>query len=160
MSVDYFLKIDGITGESADAKHKNEIQLEAFSWGETNPAPSGGGGGGGGAGKVHVQDFSFTSRFNKSSPQLMLACAKGQHLKLATFTVRREGKAQQEFLVIKLTDVLVTSYQTGGTSDVLPMDQISLAFSKVEMEYRPQKPDGSLDTPIKAGWDVKQNKPI
>jgi type VI secretion system secreted protein Hcp len=160
MSVDYFLKIDGITGESADAKHKNEIQLEAFSWGETNPAPSGGGGGGGGAGKVQVQDLSFTSRFNKSSPQLMLACAKGQHLKLATFTARREGKAQQEFLVIKLTDVLVTSYQTGGTSDVLPMDQISLAFSKFEMEYRPQKPDGALDTPIKAGWDVKQNKPI
>jgi type VI secretion system secreted protein Hcp len=160
MSVDYFLKIDGISGESADAKHKNEIQLEAFSWGETNPAPAGGGGGGGGAGKVHVQDFNFTTRFNKASPQLMLACAKGQHLKLATFTARREGKAQQEFLVIKLTDVLVTSYQTGGANDVLPMDQISLAFSKVEMEYRPQKPDGSLDAPVIAGWDVKQNKPI
>jgi type VI secretion system secreted protein Hcp len=62
--------------------------------------------------------------------------------------------------VIKFTDVLVTSYQTGGSGDVIPMDQISLAFSRIEMEYRQQKPDGSLDTPIKAGWDVKQNKPI
>ena len=159
MPVDYFLKIDGISGDSADAKHKDEIQLEAFSWGETNPAPAGGGGGGG-AGKVHIQDFSFTTRFNKASPQLMLACAKGQHLKLATFTARRTGKEQQEFLVIKFTDVLVTSYQTGGTHDTLPMDQISLAFSKIEMEFRPQKADGSVDTPVKAGWDVKQNKPI
>jgi type VI secretion system secreted protein Hcp len=158
MSVDYFLKIDGISGESVDAKHKDEIQLEAFSWGETNPAPAGGGGGG--AGKVHVQDYNFTMRFNKASPQLMLACAKGQHLKLATFTARRSNKAQQNFLVIKFTDVLVTSYQTGGSGDVIPMDQISLAFSQIEMEYRPQKADGSLDTPVKAGWDVKQNKPI
>jgi type VI secretion system secreted protein Hcp len=158
MSVDYFLKIDGISGESVDAKHKDEIQLEAFSWGETNPAPAGGGGGG--AGKVHVQDYNFTMRFNKASPQLMLACAKGQHLKLATFTARRSNKAQQDFLVIKFTDVLVTSYQTGGSGDVIPMDQISLAFSRIEMEYRQQKSDGSLDAPIKAGWDVKQNKPI
>lgn len=158
MSVDYFLKIDGISGESVDAKHKDEIQLEAFSWGETNAAPAGGGGGG--AGKVNVQDYNFTMRFNKASPQLMLACAKGQHLKLATFTARRSNKAQQDFLVIKFTDVLVTSYQTGGTNDVIPMDQISLAFSRIEMEYRPQKADGSLDTPVKAGWDVKQNKPI
>ena len=60
MSVDYFLKIDGISGESVDAKHKDEIQLEAFSWGETNAAPAGGGGGG--AGKVHVQDYNFTMR--------------------------------------------------------------------------------------------------
>lgn len=159
MSIDYFLKIDGIAGESVDAKHKNEIQLEAFSWGETNQAPPAAGGGGG-AGKVQIQDFSFTMRLNKASPKLMLACAKGQHLKLATFTARHASKAQQEFLVLKFTDVLVSSYQTGGTVDVIPMDQISLAFAKVEMEYRPQKPDGSLDAPVKAGWDLKQNKPV
>jgi type VI secretion system secreted protein Hcp len=160
MAVDYFLKIDGIPGESVDQKHKNEIQLEAFSWGATNEA----GpviGAGGGAGKVQVQDFSFTMRVNKASPKLFLACAKGQHLKMATFTARREGKAQQEFLVYKFTDVVVSSYQTGGSAgDVIPMDSISLAFSRVEMAYRPQKADGSLDTPIAAGWDLKQNKPV
>jgi type VI secretion system secreted protein Hcp len=160
MAVDYFLKIDGIQGESVDQKHKNEIQVEAFSWGATNePGPVTGGGGG--AGKVRVQDFSFTMRVNKASPKLFLACAKGQHLKMATFTARRAGKAQQEFLVYKFTDVVVSSYQTGGSAgDVIPMDSISLAFSRVEMEYRPQKADGSLDTPIPAGWDLQQNKPV
>ena len=29
----YFLKLDGIPGESTDAKHKDEIELVAFSWG-------------------------------------------------------------------------------------------------------------------------------
>lgn len=160
MAVDYFLKIDGIQGESVDQKHKNEIQVEAFSWGATNePGPVMGGGGG--AGKVRVQDFSFTMRVNKASPKLFLACAKGQHLKLATFTARRAGKAQQEFLVYKFTDVVVSSYQTGGSAgDVIPMDSISLAFSRIEMEYRPQKADGSLDTPVAAGWDLTQNKPV
>lgn len=92
---------------------------------------------------MRMQDFSFTMRVNKASPKLLLACAKGQHLKVVTFTARREGKAQQEFLVYKFTDVLVSSYQTAGTDDVIPMDQISLAFSRVELEYKPQKPDGS-----------------
>ena len=160
LAVDYFLKIDGIQGESVDQKHKNEIQLEAFSWGATNEAGPVMGAGGG-AGKVRVQDFAFTMRVNKASPKLFLACAKGQHLKMATFTARRAGKAQQEFLVYKFTDVLVSSYQTGGSAgDVIPMDSISLAFSRVEMEYRPQKADGSLDTPIAAGWDLKHNKPV
>ena len=33
--VDYFLKIEGVESESTDAKHKGEIELESFSWGET-----------------------------------------------------------------------------------------------------------------------------
>jgi type VI secretion system secreted protein Hcp len=159
VAVDYFLKIDGIAGESIDVKHKNEIQLEAFSWGAMND-PGPGLGGGAGAGKVRLLDFSFSMRVNKASPKLFLACAKGQHLKVATFTARREGKAQQEFLVYKFTDVLVSSYQTSGTDDVIPLDQISIAFGKVEIEYKAQKADGSLDAGISAGWDAQQNKPV
>jgi type VI secretion system secreted protein Hcp len=159
MPVDYFLKIDGISGDSTDKQHKDEIQLESFTWGETN-STTGGGGGGGGAGRARMQDFSFTMRSGKASPQLMVACAKGQHLKLATFTARRAGKGQQEFLVIKFSDVVVTSYQTAGVTDTVPLDQVSLAFSKIEMEFRPLKADGTPDTPVKAGWDVQLNKPI
>lgn len=161
-AVDYFLKIDGIEGESTDAKHKGEIDVESFSWGAAQTVPSpGGGGGGGGAGKVHVQDFHFTARTSKASPRLVLACASGKHVKSATLTARRAGKGQQEFLVYRFTDVLVSAYQTGGAAgDVVPTDQISLSFAKIELEYRAQKPDGSLEPPVKAGWDVKQAKPI
>jgi hypothetical protein len=35
--------------------------------------------------------------------------------------------------------------------DVVPVDQISLNFSKIEYEYKPQKADGSLDSPVKTG---------
>ena len=159
-AVDYFLKIDGIAGESKDSKHKGEIELESFSWGETQARP-GGGGGGGGAGKVQMQDFHFVMSVNKASPKLFLACASGQHIKDATFVARKAGKGQQEFLLYKFTDILISSYQTGGAGDsMLPMDQVSFNFGRIEMEFRPQKPDGSFGPPEKAGWDVRKNKPV
>ncbi len=158
--VDYFLKIEGIQGESQDAKHKNEIELESFSWGETQSGVVGPGGGA--AGKVQMQDFHFVKRLDQASPKLFLACASGQHIKLATLVARKAGKGQQEFLIYKFSDLLVSSYQTGGSAhgDLLPMDQVSFNFGRIEVEYRPQKADGSLAPPIKAGWDVKQNKSI
>jgi type VI secretion system secreted protein Hcp len=162
VAVDYFLKIDGVPGESADSKHKGEIQLESFSWAEASPGGAGpGGGGGGGAGKVQMQDLVVSMVVSKASPKLMLACATGKHYKEAVLTARKAGKTQQEFLVFKFKDVVVTSYQIGGSdlSDA-PMDQASLGFSTIQMEYKPQKSDGSLDAPVKAGWDLKQNKPL
>jgi len=160
VAVDYFLKIDGVPGESADAKHKGEIQLESFSWGETHPG-GGGMGGGGGAGKVQMQDFVVTMLVSKASPKLMLGCATGKHYKEAVLTVRKAGKSQQEFLIFKFTDVIVTSYQTGGSAQSdLVVDQASLGFSTIQLDYRPQKADGSLDAAVKAGWDLKQNKPL
>jgi type VI secretion system secreted protein Hcp len=160
MAVDYFLKIDGISGESADDKHKGEIELLSFSWGVSNPA-SPGVGGGAGAGKASFQDFHFVARTSKASPKLFLACASGQHVPSALFTARRAGKPSIEFLKIKLREVLVSSYQVGGSEpDEEPLDQVSLNFGKVELEYRPVGSSGKFEAPIKAGWDVKKNKKI
>lgn len=160
MAVDYFLKIDGIDGESTDDKHKNEIDVESWSWGETNSGTSAGGGGGG-AGKVTMQDFNFAMKVCKATPKLMLTCANGQHIKSAVLTCRKAGGEQQEFLVVKFSDLLVSSYQTGGSSgDVVPTDQISMNFSKIEFEYKTQKADGTLDAPVKAGYDLKLNKKV
>jgi type VI secretion system secreted protein Hcp len=157
--VDYFLKIDGIAGESRDAKHKGEIELESFSWGETQQAPPAGGGGG--AGKVHVQDFHVSMKFNKASPLLLLATASGQHLKDAVLTARRAGKAGLEFLVYKLSDLLVSSYQTAGsTNEPAPVDQVSFNFGRIEVEYRQQSASGALGATVSSGWDVKANKKL
>jgi type VI secretion system secreted protein Hcp len=159
--VDYFLKIEGIPGESGDSKHKNEIELESWSWGETQSG-SMSHGAGGGAGKVQMQDFHFSMKVNKASPLLMLNCAQGAHIKSAILTCRKAGKEQQEFLKVTFSDLLVSSYQTGGSAhgDIVPVDQISLNFSKIEFDYKAQKVDGSLDSPVKAGYDLKSNKKV
>jgi type VI secretion system secreted protein Hcp len=159
-AVDYFLKLKGIEGEASDHKHKGEIDVESWSWGETNSGTHGGGGGGG-AGKVTMQDFHFVMKNSKASPKLMQTCATGDHIADGTLVCRKAGGDQQEYLTIKLTDLLVSSYQTGGShGDIVPMDQVSLNFAKIEFDYKEQKPDGSLGGSIKAGYDVKANKKV
>jgi type VI secretion system secreted protein Hcp len=155
--VDFFLKIDGIQGESQDKTHKGEIEIESFSWGATQ-AGTAAYGGGLSAGRVQMQDFHFVMRVNKSSPKLMLSCAQGAHIKSAILTCRKAGKEQQEYLKVTFSDLMVSSYQTQGTgaANVIPMDQISLNFTKVEIEYKEQKPDGTLGGAIKAFYDMKQ----
>ena len=158
-TVDYFLKIDGIEGESHDAMHKGEIDLESWSWGETNPAPPGVGAGAGG-GKVTMSDFHFTTKLSKASPTLFLKCAEGSHIKAAWLTAHRgAAKATDYFLKWTFSDLLISAYQTGAAQDV-PVDQVSFHFAKIEVEYKPQKPDGSYAGSIKAGWDAKTNKKL
>jgi len=160
MAIDFFLKLDGITGGSSDAKHKGEIEIESFSFGVANAgtASSPGGGGGAAAGRASFQDFSFTLRADKASPLLFKACASGTHLKQAILTGRRSGEKQADFVKYTLSDVQVSGYQqaAAGTEGAL-RDQFSLNFSKVEVELRSVKPDGTLED-IKAGWDLKANK--
>lgn len=162
MAVDYFLKISGIAGESRDSKHKDEIDIQSWSWGAAQSGTAGGAkGGGGGTGRVSMQDFHFTTLVSKASPKLIEACASGQHIPSAVLTARKAGKEQQEFLKWTFTDVLVSSYQTGGDASAdLPVDQVSLNFSKMQVEYKEQKADGTLGSSTTAGWDLSQNKKV
>ncbi len=140
---DMFLKISGIKGESQDDKHKGSIDVLSWSWGTST-----------GTGRVKrgtvapqcIQDLQLTKFIDASTPQLLMNAVTGQTAKEATLTVRKSGESQQEYLVIKMTDVLVTSYQTGGAagSNLPIMDNLVLTFSTIEGEYKQQKPDGSL----------------
>lgn|SRR5262245_7974652 len=159
-AVDYFLKLDKIEGESTDGKHKNEIDVESWSWGESQ-AGTFASGGGGGAGKVAMQDFHFVMKVNKASPKLMLACASGQHIPKAVLTCRKAGGKQEEYMLVTMSDCLVSSYQTGGSAgDIIPMDQISLNFAKIEYKYQVQAATGEMTSPILAGWNVKLNQKV
>ena len=92
MAVDMFLKLDGIEGESKDAKHAGEIDIESFAWGMAQTG-SGHRGTGSGTGKVDVHDITITKVVDKSSPSLMLACANGKHIAKGSITVRRAGES-------------------------------------------------------------------
>jgi len=154
---DIFAKIGDIKGESLDDKHKDEIEVLSWSWGVTN-AGTGGRGGGGGAGKASFHDLSFTHKIDKASPVLLKGCATGQHLKEATITHRKAGKGQQEYLIIKMNDVIITSVANGDSSEGPVTETVSLTFAKVDLEYRPHKPDGSLDAGVHFKYDIKGNK--
>ena len=158
MASDIFAKLGDIKGESQDDKHKDEVEVLSFSWGVTNPAPHGGGGGGGAAGRATFSDLSIVHNIDKATPQLLRACATGAHLQDATITQRKAGKGQQEYLIIKMNDVIVTGVTDTSATGQQGSETVTLTFAKVDLEYKPQKPDGSLDAGVRFKYDIKANK--
>ena len=157
MAADIFAKIGDIKGESVDNKHKDEVEVLSWSWGVSQSGSNQGSGGG--AGKANFNDFNFTHRVDKASPILLKACATGEHIKEATITVRKAGKGQQEFLIIKMNDVLITSVNPSGAAEAATMaESVAMQFAKVDLEYKPQKADGSLDAGLHFKYDIKGNK--
>ena len=155
MASDIFAKLGDIKGESIDDKHKDEVEVLSWSWGVSTGA-SGAQGSGGGDGKASFSDFNFTHRVDKASPVLFKMCATGEHIKEATITARKAGKGQQEFLIIKMSDVIVTSVQSGGGgNDGSTAESVGLRFAKVDLEYKPQRPDGALDASLHFKYDLK-----
>jgi|ERR1700675_2031259 type VI secretion system secreted protein Hcp len=165
---DFFLKLGDVKGESQDDKHKGEIDVFSFSFGANQPGSSAIGGQGAGVGKVNFSEFGITKQIDASTPKLMLGCATGQHFPEATFTARRAGGTQSEYLKIKLTNVLISSYRTtshgeGGATDsglkaTLPIDVISLNFAKIEFNYKAQNPDGTDGANTQAIYNLQTNK--
>ena len=156
MAADIFAKIGDIKGESVDGTHKGEIEVLSFSWGVANAANIGGGGSG--AGRATFHDLHFTHAIDKASPKLLQACATGAHLKEATITRRKEGKGQQDYLIIKMNDIVITSVSLSDSSGGAGAENVSLAFAKIDLEYKPQKADGSLDAGVHFKFDIKANK--
>jgi|SRR4051794_29088484 len=159
--VDAFLKIDGIEGESQDNKHGKEIEILSYSFAATQTGTSAMGGGAG-AGKVSMQDIHFTHTIDKASPKLMLACCTGDHIKSAIFTARKAGGSQMEYLIMTLSDVLVSSVSMAGhgNDNNKPTEQFSLNFSKIQYDYKEQKADGSLGGTVAMGYDIKKNQKV
>src|SRR5215467_12288802 len=137
MATDIFAKLGDIKGESLDDKHKDEIEVFSFSWGVTHPL--GASSGGGAAGKATFKEFSIVHAIDKASPSILAACATGTHLKEATITQRKAGKGQLDFLIFKMNDVIITSVaEVSGAPDA---ETVTLAFAKIDVEYKPQKAD-------------------
>ena len=148
-----YLMLEGIEGDSEAPGQEGALELLSWSFGASQA--SHGAGGGGGAGKVQMQDFHFTASVSKATPMLFQRCASGQHIKNATLTLRKAGGGQQEYMVMRFNDLLISSYQLGGSSvDVIPTDQVSINFSKVKIDYFPRSRDGVEQDPVSSVYDA------
>lgn len=158
---DIHIKIDGIPGESTVQVHRDEIVVESWNWGVTNPAPAGGAGAGGaGAGRATFTDFTFTHRVDRASPLLWKACATGQMIRDAMLAVSRSGSAAQDYLTIKFTELRVTSVALADSAfDAQPpVESVSFSCAKVDYQYRPQNNNGSLGAAVAFKFDLARNR--
>jgi len=158
MAVDMFMKIATIKGESRDDKHKDEIDVLAWSWG-LSQSGSTHVGHGGGAGKVNVQDLSFTKYIDSASNALILGCCKGTHYPEVLLTVRKAGDTPLEYIKITMKEVIITAVSTGGSGgeDRLT-ENVTLNFAEFKFEYQPQSAKGGKEGGAKiAAWNIAEN---
>ena len=155
MAGDFHLEITGIEGESKVKGFEGKIQIESWNWGVTNSGSSHHGGGAG-AGKSNPQDFSFAMYQSKASPELMSHCALGKHIPEVIFTSRKAGGEQLKSFELVMKEVLVSSYQVGGSShEDQHLESISFNFASLMMKYKEQNKDGTLGGNVDKGYDWK-----
>lgn len=155
---DFFIKIDGIAGESKDANHKG--QIDVLNWGyAVTQSSSANTGGGGGVGKAHFSELVFTHYIDKSTPNLMKYCASGKHVPSIELSCCKVGDGQQEYMKVTLSDVLITHVRpTGDASSPRVMEEVGISYSKIKVEVKEQNANGSMGAAVTGAWDVKQNK--
>ena len=152
-SADIFLKLDGIPGESTDDDHKGEIDVEAFTFNAKRAS-----------GKGRFSPMRVIKVYDASSPRLMQAAASGRHIRSATLTFRRSGDPSGvEFLVYKLSDVTVASYQEGGANaDERTLgsleDEVGLSPAKVQVTERTIDAGGRAGPAVTASFDLRRNR--
>ncbi|MFM0647724.1 type VI secretion system tube protein Hcp [Paraburkholderia bryophila] len=160
MSVDMYMRVDGVTGESKDANHKGWIDIQSYSWGAAQPGNMATGSGGG-IGKASFQDLEVETFMDKAAPAILKYCANGRHLPQVEVSVCKAGGAQIEYLRITLSEVLVTSVLQGAarTSEAV---QVTYAFqaAKVRKQYWEQTDQGNRGGESVLAWDVKQNREV
>ncbi|MBW3622746.1 MAG: type VI secretion system tube protein Hcp [Armatimonadetes bacterium] len=171
MAYEFYLKIDGIDGESRDEDHKGWIEILSFSWGVSNAIDATGGARGGrGAGRANFSDLNVMKFLDKSTPKLLLSVASGKHFKFAELHLSNQpletefGASNMEsdvFTFLKLEDVLVSSHQVSGSAGGgnAPTEAFSLNFGKVTLSVASINRD-KADPPETVTWDLKQNKKV
>ena len=169
-AVDYFLKIDGIKGESQDKNHKDEIDVTSFSWGMAQQGTASKGGGMG-AGKIAVTDMRIVKEVDAASPKLFDACFTGKHIPTAQITCRKAGGSAIEYWIVKFTDLLISSVHQqpvdmtigsastggGGGKALVPEEVITINYSAYEASYKGQQSDGTASGAVTSKGNVKTN---
>lgn len=158
MAVDMFIKIGDIKGESQDDKHKDEIDVLAWSWGASNSGSTHMGGGSG-SGKANAQDLSLTKYIDKSSPILLQHCFTGKHIAEAKLICRKAGGEQMEYIMLHIKDLIVSSISTGGSGgeDRLT-ENVTLNFGSYHYKYTEQLKTGGAGALPEFKYDIAANK--
>lgn len=157
---DMFLKLDGIESDSLDSAHENEIIVDSWSWGMVQSGTTHEGPGGGG-GKVSGGDMSVAKKVDKATPAIMKHCCNGKHIASGTLTIRESGgDTPVEYLKIEMEQIMVTSYQTGGSSDGQDRieEHLTLNFQSYITTFTEQTATGSAGASTPQGWNFAKNE--
>jgi type VI secretion system secreted protein Hcp len=159
MATDIGLYLNGIDGEMTATGLEGCIEVQSFSWGGSNScSPQTGGGWSGG--KFMANAVNVMGHVDKSMGPLLNYSRSGKTVDKGELRIRKQtgDGGQQVFLVYKMGDVFVESYQmsgsTGGTD--YPSVAVSLAFGTLTLEYSLQDASQNLTVQTSFSIDVRK----
>ncbi len=147
-----YMKIDGVTGDSRNPRHMGWIEIGSVQLDQIrNSLSAGGATSGAAASKIHFQEFSIAKKVDAATPKLFEAATKGKHFATVTIEMRKAGGGPQEYLVIKLENVLVSSYRAAGPGGAGPEESMTLNFTRATIENPPGPPRAGATAQLSAG---------
>jgi len=153
------LKLDGIEGESLDSAHGGEIEIRDWGW-ETTNIVRWDINQGGQSTKVNVGEITINKICDKASVTLYQCCVTGKHIKNGTITCRKnDGEQKVEYLIMKLTDIMVTKVHFEGEGDQQALKEtVMLSFAQFRMDYKVQNDTGSAGGAKSYQFDVQRQQ--
>jgi type VI secretion system secreted protein Hcp len=162
MAIDVYMQIEGIKGESQDAKHKDWIECLSWNAGLNQPrSTSASTAGGHTAERVEFEMVTIRKLADLSSPILMQHCAMGKTIPKITFQfMRADGNgAPINYFEIVLTNAIIGTFHPGIEVGTFLQEQVGFHFAKMNMKYTQQKIGGGVGGSTIGGWDLASNKP-
>jgi type VI secretion system secreted protein Hcp len=158
MAIDAFLSLTNVPGEVTVKGFEGWIEVDSFSWGAAQSTSIGGAATGAGAGKVSFNPFYVTTKIDKSSAKLFLACCNGSHYAGASLYMRKAGGTAITYLKLDFKTVFCKELKLEVGDDVeVPVETITFVYGAVQVTYTPQKADGSADAAIVTAWNQIKN---
>ena len=154
MAVNAYLFVDGVTGPSGSKT--GAIDILSFSWGVSQTSTYGAGASGkeAKAGRADFSNLTIMKVLDATSPLLFDHCATGNILKEVHILYDKPvGDKQDDYFRIWIKDALITSVQLSGSSEN-PTESVSFAYQGVEVAYKPEGDDGSLQAAVPKGYDL------
>jgi type VI secretion system secreted protein Hcp len=160
MAVDMFCKIEGVDGESTDAKHDKWIEIFSYNHSVAQPVTGISSTGGQTSGKADFGHFGMTKLLDNATPDLNIKCAKGEHIPKVEVELCLATGDKHTFMKYTLENVIVASVVPGGSSsdDIRPQEMVEFAYGKVKWEYTPIDNTGASGSTTDRTWNLETNE--
>ncbi len=157
-----YLKIASIKGNCTEDGYKEQILIDSFSHGLSNPLTAAIGNTDRTSDGPHFTNMSFSKVMDSSSPGLWQACAGNRKLGEATVSVTRiEQDKQMNTIVYVLGDAMIEDINTAGSSgNDLPQESFTINFTSITSQFTQQNADSTKKGVSPFGWDLKENKAL
>ena len=161
MASNMFIQFDGIKGEADDDAHKEWIEILSWSHGFSQPASPVRDSSGSTVERANHSDLSITKYLDAASNSLIKACWNGKQIETAKIEcMRADGEnAPLVYLKIDMDDVIISNVSLSGGGGDIPIENISLSYSKITYTYnQKKKEDATAAGADPISHDLKTNK--